>query len=39
MIQGAVKETIKSFFKIAASAGALEIGNAQMLLNYVNLKS
>lgn len=39
MIQGSVKETIKNFFKVAASAGVLENGTCQMLLNFVNLKS
>ena len=39
MVQGAVKETIKNFFKIAAGAGVLETAASQMLLNFVNLKS
>ena len=39
MIQGNVKETIKNFFKVAASSGVLEDGASQMLLNFVNLKS
>jgi len=39
MIQGNVKETIKNFFKVAASKGVLENGASQMLLNFVNLKS
>ena len=39
MIQGAVKETIKNFFRVAASSGVLEDGASQMLLNFVNLKS
>ena len=41
LIQGnfAFKETIKNFFKVAATAGVLENGASQMLLNFVNLKS
>ena len=39
MIQGNVKETIKNFFRVAASSGVLEDGASQMLLNFVNLKS
>jgi len=35
----AFKDTIKNFFKVAASAGVLENGASQMLLNFVNLKS
>jgi len=39
MVQGAVKETIKNFFKVASAAGVLENDASQMLLNFVNLKS
>ena len=41
LIQGnfTFKETIKNFFKVAATGGVLENGASQMLLNFVNLKS
>ena len=39
MIQGHVKETMKSFFKVAAARNVLDDAVPQMLLNFVTLRA